>query len=111
VRKTSYPDIIIGAIERRRIIELRYKDVKRRVRPHILGYVGEGALALSAWQIAGTGSGWRLFHVDDIVDLTERRASAALSADIIPTIPPFHASSSGCEIPVLGTKSASTRCV
>ncbi|WP_037080923.1 WYL domain-containing protein [Neorhizobium vignae] len=74
MRKTSYPDIIIGAIERRRIIELRYKDVKRRVRPHILGYVGEGALALSAWQIAGTGSGWRLFHVDDIVDLTETEA-------------------------------------
>ena len=74
MRKTGYPDIIIGAIERRRIIELRYKGVKRKVRPHILGYVGEGALALSGWQIAGTGSGWRLFHVDDISDLTETEA-------------------------------------
>jgi hypothetical protein len=74
VRKISYPNIIIGAIERRRIIELRYKNVKRRVRPHILGYVGEGALALSAWQVAGTGTGWRLFHVDDISDLTETEA-------------------------------------
>ncbi|KAB1085854.1 hypothetical protein F4V91_05045 [Neorhizobium galegae] len=33
MRKTNYPDIIIDAIERRRIIELRYKDVRRRVRP------------------------------------------------------------------------------
>ena len=74
MRKISYPNIIIGAIERRRIIELRYKDVRRRVRPHILGYVGEVALALSAWQVAGTGSGWRLFHVDDIGDLTETEA-------------------------------------
>ncbi|CDZ52874.1 hypothetical protein [Neorhizobium galegae] len=75
MRKTSYPDIIIGAIERRRVLELRYKGVKRKVRPHILGYVGQGALALSAWQIAGTGSGWRLFHVVDIGDLTETEAS------------------------------------
>ncbi|UIY30445.1 hypothetical protein LZK73_07645 [Neorhizobium galegae] len=44
----------------------RYKDTRRRVRPHILGYVGEGELALSAWQMAGTGVGWRLFHVDEI---------------------------------------------
>lgn len=70
MRKTSYPDIIIDAIERQRIIELRYKDVKRSVRPHILGHVGAGELALSAWQIAGTGVGWRLFHVDDISELT-----------------------------------------
>ncbi len=69
MRKTSYPDIIIDAIERRRIIELRYKDTRRRVRPHILGYVGEGELALSAWQMTGTGVGWRLFHVDGISEL------------------------------------------
>ena len=74
MRKTSSPDIIISAIERRRVVEFRYKGVKRRVRPHILGYVGEGALALSAWQIAGTGSGWRLFHVEDISDLSETEA-------------------------------------
>ncbi|MDQ0133393.1 putative DNA-binding transcriptional regulator YafY [Neorhizobium galegae] len=74
MRKTSYPDIIINAIARRRIVELRYKGIKRRVRPHILGYAGEGALALSAWQIAGTGSGWRLFHVDEISDLAQTEA-------------------------------------
>ncbi len=69
MRKSGYPDIIIDAIKRRRIIEFRYTDMTRRVRPHILGYVGEGALALSAWQIAGTGVGWRLFHIDQISEL------------------------------------------
>ncbi|MBP1843723.1 putative DNA-binding transcriptional regulator YafY [Rhizobium petrolearium] len=67
----DYPDIIIDAIDRRKVLELRYKDVARRVRPHILGYVGTGELALSGWQISGTGAGWRLFHVDDISELAE----------------------------------------
>jgi predicted DNA-binding transcriptional regulator YafY len=64
-----YRDIIKDAIDRRTVIELRYKDVTRRVRPHILGYVGHDELALSGWQISGTGSGWRLFHVNDIEEL------------------------------------------
>lgn len=67
----AYADIIRDAIDRRKVIELRYKDVARKVRPHILGYVGTGELALSGWQISGTGAGWRLFHVDDISALSE----------------------------------------
>lgn len=69
MRKSAYTDIVIDAIKQRQIIEFRYKDISRRVRPHILGYVGDGALALSAWQIAGTGIGWRLFHIDEISEL------------------------------------------
>lgn len=64
-------DVIIDAIDRHKVLELRYKDVARRVRPHILGYVGTGELALSGWQISGTGSGWRLFHVEDISELSQ----------------------------------------
>jgi len=67
----AYADIIRDAIDRRKVIELSYKHVARKVRPHILGYVGTGELALSGWQISGTGSGWRLFHVDDITALSE----------------------------------------
>ncbi|MGK6312661.1 hypothetical protein [Neorhizobium sp. DT-125] len=67
----AYADIIMDAIDRRKVLELRYKDVARKVRPHILGYVGEGELALSGWQISGTGAGWRLFHVNDISELSE----------------------------------------
>jgi predicted DNA-binding transcriptional regulator YafY len=64
-----YRHIIKDAIDQRKVIELRYKDVTRRVRPHILGYVGHDELALSGWQISGTGAGWRLFHVNDISEL------------------------------------------
>ncbi|WP_117195493.1 WYL domain-containing protein [Rhizobium terrae] len=67
----AYPDTIADAIDRRKVLEFRYKNVARRVRPHILGRVGKGELAVSAWQISGTGSGWRLFHLDDICDLRE----------------------------------------
>ncbi|MGK9050109.1 WYL domain-containing protein [Neorhizobium petrolearium] len=71
----AYADIIRDAIDRRKVLELRYKDVARKVRPHILGYVGEGELALSGWQISGTGAGWRLFHVNDISALSKTEQS------------------------------------
>ena len=58
--------LIVDAIDKRKVLKLRYKNVERVVRPHILGYVGHGELALSGWQVEGTGAGWRLFHVDEI---------------------------------------------
>ncbi|AXV14826.1 hypothetical protein CYG48_03385 [Neorhizobium sp. SOG26] len=66
----AYPDVIADAIEHQRVLELRYRDVERKVRPHILGIVGNAQLALSAWQVSGTGQGWRLFHLDDIRKLS-----------------------------------------
>jgi predicted DNA-binding transcriptional regulator YafY len=63
--------MIVEAIAHRKLLTLRYKGVERSVRPHILGYVGHDELALSAWQVSGTGSGWRLFHVDEIASLAE----------------------------------------
>ncbi len=68
----SERQVIAHAIKARRLLELRYHDVERVVRPHILGYVKCDELALSGWQIAGTGSGWRLFHIDEIDDLREK---------------------------------------
>jgi predicted DNA-binding transcriptional regulator YafY len=72
--------VIADAINGRRLLALRYHDVERRVRPHILGHVGQGRLALSGWQVEGTGSGWRLFHLDEIealADTGERFRSSA----------------------------------
>jgi predicted DNA-binding transcriptional regulator YafY len=82
----AYPDVIADAIEHRRALELRYKDVERKVLPHIFGIVGNAELALSAWQVSGTGQGWRLFHLSDIRKLSEteqtfRRTAPGYNAD------------------------------
>jgi hypothetical protein len=74
--KAATKKIIADAIGERTILKLRYKDVERFVRPHILGYVGhDDTLALSGWQVEGTGTGWRLFHLEDIhaMSPTEQR--------------------------------------
>lgn len=63
--------IIEAAIAGRFRIAFTYKDVARVVEPHILGFDSHGNLALSAWQVSGTGAGWRLFHVDRIQVLEE----------------------------------------
>jgi predicted DNA-binding transcriptional regulator YafY len=63
--------IIEAAIAGRFRLALTYKDVARVVEPHILGFDSQGNLALSAWQVSGTGAGWRLFHVDRIQVLAE----------------------------------------
>lgn len=71
-RRTATIDrrIIADAIGDNRLLSLRYHDTLRLVRPHILGHVGKGDLALSAWQVSGTGEGWRLFRLADIEALT-----------------------------------------
>ena len=58
-------DIIDEAIERKRMLHLDYHGTARTVMPHILGYAGTGQLSLSAYQISGTGNGWRMFHLDE----------------------------------------------
>ena len=65
---------IIDAIRRRRMLHLDYHGTPRTVMPHILGYAGTGQLSLSAYQVAGTGSGWRMFHLDETgaIDITDK---------------------------------------
>lgn len=70
-RSENHERIIRDAITGRRVLFLHYHDAERTIEPHILGYDRHGHLALSAWQVAGTGAGWRLFHVDEITDLSE----------------------------------------
>lgn len=65
-RRQQTRKIIDAAIAARLRLTFRYKDKVRIVEPHILGFDSHGKLALSAWQISGTGTGWRLFHVDRI---------------------------------------------
>lgn len=67
----TFQQIIRDAIARRRVLFVRYHDVERTVEPHILGYDRHDHLALSAWQVAGTGAGWRLFHLDQMTELTQ----------------------------------------
>jgi predicted DNA-binding transcriptional regulator YafY len=72
--------IIDAAIVGRFRLALTYKGVVRVVEPHILGFDSHGKPALSAWQLSGTGTGWRLFHVDRIQALAamdDRFAGAA----------------------------------
>jgi hypothetical protein len=61
---------ITDAIQRKRILRLDYHGVSRTVMPHILGHDGKGHLALSAYQVGGTGNGWRMFHVDEANEIT-----------------------------------------
>lgn len=61
---------ICEAIRQRRIIEFHYSGTLRQVEPHLLGYDNDGDLTLSAWQLSGTGTGWRDFHVSKLGALT-----------------------------------------
>lgn len=64
---------IVEAIEHRRILDLSYHGTSRTVEPHIFGYDGKGHLALSAYQLTGTGGGWRMFHLSEIENLHSTR--------------------------------------
>ena len=56
---------IADAIKRKRMLHLDYHGKPRTVMPHIFGYAGTANLALSAYQVAGTGNGWRMFRLDE----------------------------------------------
>lgn len=66
--------IIADAIKRKRMLHLDYHGKTRTVMPHILGYAGIGNLALSAYQVSGTGNGWRMFSLDETnkVDIADK---------------------------------------
>ena len=65
---------IVDAIKRKRMLHVDYHGKSRTVMPHILGYAGTGNLALSAYQVTGTGNGWRMFRLDDAskIDITNK---------------------------------------
>ena len=65
---------IADAIKRKRMLHLDYHGKSRTVIPHILGYAGTGNLALSAYQVSGTGNGWRMFSIDEAskIDITDK---------------------------------------
>ena len=67
-------DIIIEAIENRKLLEFIYKDHHRVVEPYTFGVSSKGNDNLSAFQIDGTSENivvpdWGLFTIDKIVDL------------------------------------------
>lgn len=67
-------NIIIEAIENRKLLEFFYKDHYRVVEPHTFGVSSKGNENLSAFQIDGTSErnnvpDWGLFTIDKIVDL------------------------------------------
>jgi len=62
-------DIIIEAIENRKLLEFFYKDHYRVVEPHTFGVSSKGNENLSAFQIDGTSESivvpdWGLFTID-----------------------------------------------
>ncbi|KEO75424.1 WYL domain-containing protein [Anditalea andensis] len=67
-------DIIIEAIENRKILSFFYKEHYRVVEPHTFGIVSKGNENLSGFQIDGTSESivvpdWGLFTIDKMVGL------------------------------------------
>lgn len=61
-------ELICRAIAERRRLSFSYKGSERLVDPYILGVDDDGALLLSAVQVAGgSGGGFRSFVVKDII--------------------------------------------
>ncbi|WP_281977656.1 hypothetical protein [Pseudorhizobium flavum] len=79
-RSNTFQPLIETAITDRLIIFLRYHGADRTVLPHILGKDRQGHLALSAWQVSGTGQGWRLFHLDQVEELQQTNSRFLLNA-------------------------------
>ena len=62
-------DLICNAIAEHRVLALTYSQTDRTVEPHLLGYDSDGDLTLAAWQLTGTGEGWRDFHLAKVTGL------------------------------------------
>ncbi len=67
-------DVIIEAIENRKLLEFNHMGHHRIVEPHTFGISSKGNDNLSAFQIDGTSErnnvpDWGLFTIDKIVDL------------------------------------------
>ncbi|WP_429924516.1 WYL domain-containing protein [Agrobacterium vitis] len=68
-------DTIISAIENKKVLQFSYHGTQRTVEPHLCGYNTNGKLTLSAWQLTGTGEGWRDFVIPEISNPAETGAT------------------------------------
>ncbi|HKY87127.1 MAG TPA: WYL domain-containing protein [Pseudorhodoplanes sp.] len=64
-------DVLIAAIEGRRLVSLWYEPGKRIIEPHALGWGSAGQILLRAFQIEGASASgehvnWKLFRLDRI---------------------------------------------
>ena len=62
--------VICEAIETRHVLSFTYDNVARTVEPHAHGEDYDGDSSLRAWQLTGTGRGWRMFHIDKMSGLS-----------------------------------------
>lgn len=65
---------LVDAINRRKVVELRYHRYSRIVEPYVYGAGRDGAERIRCYQIAGDSEsgemiGWKLLRVDEIVSL------------------------------------------
>jgi hypothetical protein len=64
-------NLVIGtAIDTRHMIEIRHRNYRRWLEPCCLGTDKDDRWALWAWQV-NSSPGWRLFYVDEIVELRD----------------------------------------
>jgi hypothetical protein len=66
---------ICHAIAERRLIMFAYKGTMRVAEPHLYGETTAGNEAVSAWMSEGWSrsdpdGGWRMFRIDELVDLS-----------------------------------------
>ena len=65
-----WQDAICKAIQNKQVLQFTYSRRIRTAEPHLLGYDSDGDLTLSAYQLTGTGQGWRDFHVSRLSGLS-----------------------------------------
>ncbi|MBX3737382.1 MAG: hypothetical protein KF715_11865 [Candidatus Didemnitutus sp.] len=103
-RAATASEVVREAIQRQRVLRLRYGGHMRLVEPHAIGITTGGHRAVLAWQIEGGSrsdppSGWRTFLLEDVSEaaLTVRgftrrpsynRDKAALHAIELEVTPP-----------------------
>ncbi len=88
-RPRDLEPLIRRALAERRLLEFSYHDHVRRVEPHALGQLRDGARVLLAWQVAGGSRsepppGWRNFLLADIKALVITEVKFAPRTDYRP---------------------------
>lgn len=66
---------IESAIKNKQLLTFNYRGYSRTVEPHAFGTDTKGHLALRAYQVkggsaSGEPTGWKIFHVNEIKNLT-----------------------------------------
>lgn len=60
---------ICQAIDSKHLLSFTYDGTPRLVEPHAHGEDHDGDTSLRAFQVRGTGTGWRMFHIDKMIGL------------------------------------------